>query len=257
RFQASACSSSSARSSMASVLIKALGPPWIVVVPRVSNRGSSRAGCVLPYLRRSWGPERGIQLRLWTMAGSPGGQLALPVQGCPNDLVDVVETGRPPQGFADPAGVRDQHGRIAAAARLFPDVERQAARFFHRPEYLTNAVAVAVAAVESDRCAAATQIVQRLDMGIGEVFDVDVVAHAGAVGSWIIGAEDGNVGTHTDRRFTGYLYQKRRLGGGLADPAFRVGARDVEVAQRYITQRGSLCQIPEHPLAHEIGRAHV
>ena len=99
-------------------------------------------------------------------------------------------------------------------------------------EHLAHAVAVPVAAVGDQRLAAVAQVVERIQVRGGEILDVDVVAHAGAVGRRVVGAEDRQVGALADRGLAGDLDQQRGLARRLADAALRVGAGDVEVAQR-------------------------
>jgi hypothetical protein len=63
-----------------------------------------------------------------------------------------------------------------------------------------------------------------------EVFDMDVVAYAGAVGSREVGSEDRQVGT-LPTAAASHLDEQRGRARRLADSALRIGARDVEVAQ--------------------------
>ena len=68
-------------------------------------------------------------------------------------------------------------------------------------------------------------------MGGGEVADMDIVAHAGAVGRVVIGAVDGDMAALADRRLDRDLDQMGGAGGRLARAALRIGAGDVEIAK--------------------------
>ena len=59
----------------------------------------------------------------------------------------------------------------------------------------------------------------------GEIADVDIVAHAGAVGRRIVGAEHVDMVALADRRLDRDLDQVGRALGRLARAALRVGAR--------------------------------
>src|SRR3546814_9985832 len=67
----------------------------------------------------------------------------------------------------------------------------------------------------SDVCSS-DLLFQRIDMGGGEVADMDIVAHPGSVGRVVIGAVDGDVAALADRGLYGDLDQMRGTGGGLA-----------------------------------------
>src|SRR5699024_11991846 len=71
-------------------------------------------------------------------------------------------------------------------------------------------------------------------VGVGQIGDVDVVAHGGAVGGGVVGAEDRDVGPVAQGRLQ---HQRDQVGLDhpvLAGPA--VGAGDVEVAQAHRAQ---------------------
>ena len=112
----------------------------------------------------------------------------------------------------------------------------------HAREHFAHAVAVAVTAVRDERFAAGAQVVERVQVRGGEIFDVDVVAHTGAVGRREVGAEDRQVRAFAHGRFDRRLDQQRGLARRLADAALRVGAGDVEITQHHV----SACGVTAH-----------
>ena len=74
---------------------------------------------------------------------------------------------------------------------------------FDGREHFTDAVAVAITAIERRGLAAPLEVLVRLEVRVGQVFHVDVVAHAGAVLRRIVGAEDRDVRSLADRDFHG------------------------------------------------------
>ena len=92
-------------------------------------------------------------------------------------------------------------------------------------------------------------------MRAGEVFDVDVIAHAGAIRGRVVGAENSDVIALADGRLAGDFDQQRGIFRGLADAACRIRARDIEIAQRDVTQIGSGGEVAQHPFGHQLGQA--
>ena len=89
----------------------------------------------------------------------------------------------------------------------------------------------------------------------GQVADVDIIADAGPVGGRIIGAVDRDMVALADRRLDRDLDQVRRALADLPRAALRIGAGDVEIAQRAIVESVRGRCIREHPLGHQLGRA--
>jgi hypothetical protein len=80
---------------------------------------------------------------------------------------------------------------------------------------------------------------------------MDVIAHARAVGRVVVVAVDEELVALADGDLAGDLGQQRRRPGRLPDPALRIRARHVEVAQRHIVQQIDVRNVPEHLLGHE------
>ena len=114
---------------------------------------------------------------------------------------------------------------------------------------------MAVAAVQHLGFPAPAQVVERLQVGIGQILDMDVVAHACAVGRGVVGAEDHQLFAPPHRHLAGDLDEQGGPGGGLADAAVHAGARYVEVAQGDVAQVGGGGEIAQHPFAHQLGGA--
>ena len=92
-------------------------------------------------------------------------------------------------------------------------------------------------------------------MGVDEVADLDVVAHAGAVAGRVILAENVHARIDAERRLHAALDQMRRVRRRLAESSLRVGAGDVEIAQRDIAEVVGAARVLEHPLDHQLGAA--
>ena len=92
-------------------------------------------------------------------------------------------------------------------------------------------------------------------MSVDEVGDLDVVANAGAVAGWIILAEHVHRGKASQRGLHAALDQVGRIERRLAVPALRIGARDIEIAQRDIAEIIGARAILQHPLDHQLGTA--
>ena len=84
---------------------------------------------------------------------------------------------------------------------------------------------------------------------------MDVVAHAGAVGRRVVGAEDLHLGPLAERGLAGDLDQMGRARRRLAGAALRIGAGDIEIAQRGVAESMRGRGVAQHPLAHQLGQA--
>ena len=92
-------------------------------------------------------------------------------------------------------------------------------------------------------------------MRISEVADMDIIAHPGAVRRVIVGAIYRYMAALPHRRFHRDLDEVGGARSRLAGAALRVGARDIEVAERAVIDRVRSRDIGEHPLRHELGPA--
>ena len=90
-------------------------------------------------------------------------------------------------------------------------------------------------------------------MNCGEVGDVDVVADAGSVRGVVVGAENDDALTSAGCRLTGDLDEVSGVRGGLTGPPRRIGAGDVEVAQRRVAEVVCSRRVAKHPLGRQLG----
>ncbi len=163
-------------------------------------------------------------------------------------------SGPPSKNLADPIGAGHQRGWVAGATGLLRHLERALIQLLNHAQHFAHGIAVTVAAIECDRGATGTQVVHRPQVGICEVFDVDVVADTCAVGRGIVGPEDRYARAGADRCLAGDFHEQCRGGVGVAHGAPRIAARNVEVAKRHVAQPGCCGQVAQHPFAHELGR---
>jgi len=213
-----------------------------------------------------------LRLRAWRAAASPApvpscrsaGRVAVavparmrrvPAPGGADDILERAEARRPAGLGPQPGARRDQHRRIAGAPRTEAMGHRPAADAGHGVDHLAHRIAGAAAEIVA--AAALLQPVQHADMRLGEIGDMDIVADAGAVRRRVVRAEDG------ERRAAaegGADRQRHQVGFGvviLADPAARISAGGVEVAQAGRAQAmdavGPEQPLLDHQLAFAIG----
>ena len=140
---------------------------------------------------------------------------------------------RPAQLVAGQRGGRDQLGRVALAAGGHLDRNRLPGDLADHVDDLPVGEAVAVAQVV-DPVPARRGRVQREQVGAGQVFDVDVVADAGAVDCGVVVAEELELlppsGGHVERDGDEVGLRVVPLADG--QPVAQVRPGDVEVAQR-------------------------
>ena len=123
--------------------------------------------------------------------------------------------------------------------------------------HVEHAVALAGAEVDGQRALGIEQVPQRRHVALGQVADVDVVAHAGAVGGVVVVAEDLQLRApaHGHLRHVGHQVVGRAA-RVFADQAAFVRAHRVEVAQGGdLPARVAGHQVAQHRLAHQLGLA--
>ncbi len=82
---------------------------------------------------------------------------------------------------ADAIRFRDNGRRVTRPARHQADREIHARHLFHDINHLEHGETLPVAAIEDEIFAPLAQVVQCIDMRIGKIRDVDVIADARAV----------------------------------------------------------------------------
>ncbi len=125
-----------------------------------------------------------------------------------------------------------------------------------RIEHFENRQAAPVTAVEDEILVRlCDQLLQRPNVRVGKVGDVDIVAHAGAVGRVVIASEHVDVVALTDRGLDRDLDQVSRSLADLPRPPVGIGAGDVEIAKGAIVERIGGGAVGQHPLGHQLGCA--
>src|SRR6476659_2653873 len=89
-------------------------------------------------------------------------------------------------------------------------------------------------------------------MCAGKVGNMDVIAHAGTVGSRIVVAEDGQVRNVPLCRHEGTRNEMRLRIVPFADFAFRIGATRIEIPQRHVAESISSRMVLQYMLGHEL-----
>src|SRR3989442_1144173 len=138
--------------------------------------------------------------------------------------------GFPSEHLLGTRGIRNQNRRIARPPRPDFPVNGASGGGFRCLDDLENRISLACSQIKSNRLAAFLQMLKSADVRVGQVIDMDVVAHAGAVWSGVVRAEDlqfGSVASGGERK-------RNQVGLGimqLADFTALICASGVEVAQ--------------------------
>ena len=102
-------------------------------------------------------------------------------QGVLDDSLEIVIAWAPAEFAPDSLGCRHYLDRIAGATRRGFDHKRLSIDAGYRVQHLANRISVAVTTVQSQAPTAAKQMLQRAQMRVCQIADVDEIAHAGAV----------------------------------------------------------------------------
>ena len=120
---------------------------------------------------------------------------------------------------------------------------------------IEHAVAMARAQVEHMHAGLSAHVVEGAHVAAGQVDDVDVIAHAGAVGRGIVVAEDVDVVelAHGDLGNIGHEVVRDAL-GVLADETALMGADGVEITQQHdVPALVGRVEVAQHLLVHRLG----
>ena len=109
------------------------------------------------------------------------GVVLLPVPAVGTHLLDAVLS-HPAQLILGLGGVGVALGDVAGAARVDDVGDLLAAGLGEGVDDIQHAVALAGAQIADEQAAVRLQLLDGADMAAGQIDDVDVVAHAGAVG---------------------------------------------------------------------------
>src|SRR5690606_25817311 len=127
--------------------------------------------------------------------------------------VEIVEFRPPSESCPYLLALRDDLWRIACPARGELCRKIDARHAFHRIDNLKDGKPPRVPAVENVRRSASSQMLQRCQVSTCKVGNVDIVAHAGAVRSRIIGPEYIHPAALAERCLGGNFDQVRRPWG--------------------------------------------
>jgi hypothetical protein len=180
---------------------------------------------------------------------------ALARQGVAQDLLEVVVPRLPAEPLEDAGVVGHHRRRVARAPPGGGHLERPAEDPGEGCDHLAHREAAAVAAVQGQALAAAGQVLNGLHVGVGEVGDVDEIAHAGAIGGRVVVAEHGDLRAEAERRLAHRLDQVAGPGGRSTGAPGGIAAGDVEVAQRHKAQPVGRADVGQDLLGHELGAA--
>ena len=173
------------------------------------------------------------------MSGEPPSAPLAAFPPAPRVLDDHVEIGeaRPPaEHLRRPARVRHQRGRIAGPPADLAKRNRSPRHPSDRRDDGTHRLSVPRSEIEPQGAVARAQAIQRAQVGLRQVDDVNVVADGRAVGRRVIGGEDLK---RVPRAARGVDRQRDQVRLGvvvLADLRVGIGARGVEVAEGGVTE---------------------
>ena len=152
-----------------------------------------------------------------------------PADRCLHDPGNVSDRRSPIKYGRGKAWISNENGRIAGATRRPVRFHLALGRGFDGLDHLQYGMATARAQVHSNARVPIQEILQRADMGIGKVRDMDVVPDGRAVRCRVVGAEDFEYSALSERGL-----DRQRNGVSLGVVAFanftiRVRARRVEI----------------------------
>src|SRR5690606_22802033 len=116
-------------------------------------------------------------------------EFPFPFKRCFYDLLEVVVPRLPAERGTNARRTSDQCGWIAGPTGFLPLLYGVSGDALDGGKQLPDAVAAAVATVQCRGFAAGAQVGERLQMSVGEVLDMNVIAHARTVRSGVIRAE--------------------------------------------------------------------
>ena len=195
-------------------------------------------------------------LDIFLLFGEAVGVLLLPVPAVADHLFDAV-LGFPAQLAFGFGGVAVAGGDVAGTAGLDAVGHLDTVHLDEGVDHVEDAVAVACAEVVDVEAAAALDGLEGADVAAGEIDDVDIVAHAGAVGGVIIVAEDAQLGTfaHGDLGNVGHEVVGDAV-GVLSYRAALVRTHGVEIAEEDDVPFGvGLLDVDEYLFKHTLGPA--
>ena len=174
--------------------------------------------------------------------------MAFPGERVADDRVEVVKLRSPVQHLTDAVCGGDRHHDVAGAAVGKVHREIAADGMANRVQHFADRIAAAVAAIQRRADVAAAQIIQRRKMRAREIADMDEIADAGAVGRGVIGAVDIDPRAAAEGCLDRDLDEMRGARRRQPGAQLRIGAGDVEVAERDVRQRVRGARVPQHHL---------
>ena len=106
-----------------------------------------------------------------------------------DDAVEIIVARLPAKNTPDAVGSSYERCRIAGAPRPHMHGEVLVGCALHRRDNVEHRETATIATVQDFALSALTQMVERCEMCISQIADMDVVPHACAIGRGIIGAE--------------------------------------------------------------------
>lgn len=180
----------------------------------------------------------------------------MPGPGGRDDLIEVAKPGLPAEQALRLGGITDQSSGVARATAAVLHRDLLARDASDGVEHLAYRVAFLTRAdVEDVGGRARCQQVERLDVSIGQVRHVDVVAHASPVGGVVVGTEHGDVRPPAARRIEDEWDQMGLWVVILADLVVGISARRIKVAQRRRANGVGCAEVSKHALHHQLRRA--
>ena len=127
------------------------------------------------------------------LLGKAVGMVAVPIPGGLDDVFQLLKARPPAELSTDLVGRRHQHRRVSGSARPLVNRDAQPRHFLDGADHLAHTVAFAGAEIVT-KADARTEPLQGYEVGFRQILDVNVVAHASAVWSWVV------VAKHLNRR---------------------------------------------------------
>src|SRR5207244_2549504 len=120
----------------------------------------------------------------------PAGTPAVPTPGSLNNHVERGASRLPPQELTGVCRVGDQNRRVSRSLARFSDWNLRPGYTFHSRNDLTYRVTFSTAQIERDACPGTEHGLERQDVSLGQVRNMDVVSDCGAIRCRIVCSVD-------------------------------------------------------------------
>src|SRR5262245_61495912 len=185
---------------------------------------------------------------MWNLCGI---QSSLPFIRRRNDVLQIVVFRPPPEIAHQASGICDERVGVARATWRLDRRDFPADHAGDGLDHFPHAYGAAVTAIERHRAPAVRKMVEREQMRIHKVADMDVIPYPRAVRRRIVGAENLQARYAAKRNLARALDEMRGARRRLSGPSLGVRGGGVEIAQGHEAATMRARSVLEHALGHQ------